>query len=132
MALNSRKRSGQFIIVAAVLMLIVMLGVVIFLYSNIPTQSVYVKDVESATNSVISSINTVYSSGASMYSTILNVTGNYTYARLQAKSVMLSGLNKLSVLYSSYGISITNPKITLKYRVVFAPKLYIRSRWARV
>jgi len=124
---RAKKKSGQFIIIAAVLILIIMLSAVIFLYSNLPSQTLVVKDVAVATNSILNSINSVYSAGASMYSTILNVTGNYTYAALQARSVMLSGLGKLVTLYASYGLSLSTPSISFK-AVWYSPYSYTLSQ----
>jgi len=128
---HSNARRGQFIILAAVLILIVMVSAVIFLYSNLPSQTILVKDVANATGSVINSINTVYASGASMYSTILNVTGNYTYATLQSNSVMASGFSKLATLYSSYGLSMSKPSVSFK-AVWYSPYSYTLSQGALV
>lgn len=124
---RGRSKRGQFIILAAVLILIVMVSAVIFLYSNLPSQTVLVKDVANATGSVINSINTVYASGASMYSTILNVTGNYSYARLQSNLVMASGFSKLSTLYSSYGLSMSKPSVSFR-AVWYSPYSYTLSQ----
>ncbi|MEM3711510.1 MAG: hypothetical protein QW453_05650 [Thermoprotei archaeon] len=98
-------KSGQFIILTAALVLIIMISVVAFLYTNIPTNQITAQNVLGAVNSVEQAAAKVLAAGASYYSTILNVTGNYTYARQRATTLVYSGFNTLYNLYSYYGFT---------------------------
>jgi hypothetical protein len=82
-----------------------MIATVLFLYTNLPSQQIAVGNPLQAVQSVEQGMNHVYAASASYYSSILNVTGNYTFARQQALSLTQEGFDRLSVLYSLYGLS---------------------------
>jgi hypothetical protein len=108
---KSRRKKGQFIIVAAVLILLVLISTLVFLYSNLPTTAVSVQNFLGSEKSVEQAIQKVYASSVSYYGSILNVTGNVTYARQQANLLTVDGFNHLSTIFSSYGLtmSASNP-----------------------
>jgi len=107
--MRSKKR-GQFLIIAAVLILLVMISTIVFLYSNLPTFSFSAQNFLPIINSVQKSIQSVYAASASYYSSILNVTGNYTYARIQASQLATLGFNRLLTLYFTYGLTLSASK----------------------
>jgi hypothetical protein len=104
---KSRRKQGQFIIVAAVLILLVLISTLVFLYSNLPTTAVSVQNFLGSEKSVEQAIQKVYASSASYYGSILNVTGNVTYARQQANLLTVDGFNHLSTIFSSYGLTMS-------------------------
>src|SRR5579875_708680 len=122
-----RSRNGQFIILAAALILIIMVSLVTFLYTNITTNQIVAQNVLGAVNSVEQAANKVLAASASYYSTILNVTGNYTYARQQAATLTFAGFNTLYNLYSYYGFtySVTQPAFSAYW---YSPLSYTYAR----
>ncbi|PSO09456.1 hypothetical protein B9Q04_00255 [Candidatus Marsarchaeota G2 archaeon BE_D] len=127
MMIHKRSKGGQFIILAAALILIIMVSVVTFLYTNIPTNQIVAQNVLGAVNSVEQAADKVLAASASYYSTILNVTGNYTYARQQATTLTFAGFNTLYNLYSYYGFtySVTQPVFSAYW---YSPISYTYAR----
>ena len=122
-----RSKDGQFIILAAALILIIMVSVVTFLYTNIPTNQIVAQNVLGAVNSVEQAADKVLAASVSYYSTILNVTGNYTYARQQATTLTFAGFSTLYNLYSYYGFtySVTQPVFSAYW---YSPLSYTYAR----
>ena len=116
---KSRANKGQFFVIAALLVSVVLVGGVISTYSLVrhPTIQESSPEVLSAIGEMNAGIKTILDFTVGYYGSILSVTGNSTYAQALTTNYLSSGLVNLARTHPEW-----NPSFTLESKAV-------KTRW---
>ena len=101
-----KKRRGQFQVLAAFLVLIILGGAIISSYKKLGENAqVEPVKVSNTVNEVNTSIWKLLGFATGYYSSIIDVTGNYTYAQNKTKSYLQGGLQNIAEAHPDWGVS---------------------------
>ncbi len=103
-------RKAQVYMLGIILMALFLLSTALFLYVNTLSQResyyVYSENFASLTQSVKEAIEKVVAGALATYTTILDVSGNSSFARIKAEEVLNAGIRVLTSSFSNYGLEL--------------------------
>ncbi|MCS7124398.1 MAG: hypothetical protein NZ932_03150, partial [Candidatus Bathyarchaeota archaeon] len=108
---------GQFSLIAALLVAIILIATVIITYSAIRSSPVSdIPQVLSAIDETNFALKQVLGFTIGYYGSVLQVTGNATYAKMLARSYLYSGLSNIASMHPDWGASFNVDIINLQAR----------------